>query len=401
MIIGSDKIMDPRSPEDRTPLRVSVFGSTGSVGSNTVSLLESNRTKYQVKVLTAGSNISLLAKQARRLNPEIVIIEDQSLYRDLKRELSGLNIEVAAGKGSITDAASSFPADWVMASIVGMAGLAPTLAAIRQGGIVALANKECLVSAGLLFNQEVRKYGAQLIPVDSEHNGIFQVFDLDRPETVENIILTASGGPFRTFSIEDMSRVTPEQAIMHPNWKMGKKISVDSATMMNKGLERIEAFYLFPIEKDQIDIVVHPQSIVHSMVTYRDGSVLAQLGLPDMRMPIAHALAWPNRIPVDKNQLDLCAIGQLTFEPPSENRFPALRLAREALESGSCFPAIMNAANEIAVKGFLDGRINFLDIIEVVEKTMCTFQSRDVGTIEEICEIDGKSRKIAEKFLRE
>ena len=218
---------------------------------------------------------------------------------------------------------------------------------------------------------------------------------------MENIILTASGGPFRTFSIEDMSRVTPEQAIMHPNWKMGKKISVDSATMMNKGLERIEAFYLFPIEKDQIDIVVHPQSIVHSMVTYRDGSVLAQLGLPDMRMPIAHALAWPNRIPVAKNQLDLCAIGQLTFEPPSENRFPALRLAREALESGSCFPAIMNAANEIAVKGFLDGRINFLDIIEVVEKTMCTFQSRDVGTIEEICEIDGKSRKIAEKFLRE
>ena len=391
--------MDKVSYKGQEPRRVSVFGSTGSVGCNTVSMLECNLDKYQIQALTGGSNIKLLAQQAWRLRPKMALVSNSNLYDELRRELSGSGVVVGAGEDAIVEAAT-MPADWIMASIVGMAGLAPTLAAIKQGGVVALANKECLVSAGVLFTEEVEKYGTRLLPVDSEHNGIFQIFDFDRPEWIEKIVLTASGGPFRSCNLEEMRNVTPDEALKHPNWSMGKKISIDSATLMNKGLERIEAFHLFPVTRDQIEIVVHPQSIVHSMVAYRDGSVLAQMGIPDMRMPIAHTLAWPGRIEVSGNNLDLCKMGQLTFESPSESRFPALRVAREALEAGGGVPGIMNAANEAAVEGFLAGRIGFLEIVEIVEKTILKLAGVKANSLEEVCEIDKESRGIAEEFIK-
>ena len=381
------------------PRRVTVLGSTGSVGCNTVSMLESNSGQYQVEALTARSNVKLLAEQARRLKPKMVVVSDKSFYGDLKRELAGLGVEVLAGDESVVEEAN-LTADWVMAAIVGTAGLAPTLAAIRHGAVVALANKECLVSAGGLLTKEVKKYDADLLPVDSEHNGIFQVFDFDHPEGVEKIILTASGGPFRCFNRRQMRDVTPEEAVAHPNWKMGKKISIDCATMMNKGLERIEAFHLFPVEQKQIEILIHPQSVVHSMVTYCDGSVLAQLGMPDMRVPIAFTLAWPNRISVPVARLDLAEIGQLTFEHPSEALFPALRVAREVLEEGGSAPAAMSAANEIAVEGFLERRIGFLEIVELVERTLCKIPHLKIETIEEVSEVDSEARRLAKDLIR-
>jgi len=348
--------------------------------------------------LTARSNFKLLAEQARRLKPKMVVLSDKSFYRDLKRELAGSGVEVLAGAEALVEAAS-LNADWVMAAIVGTAGLAPTLAAIRHGAVVALANKECLVSAGVLLTKEVKKFGSDLLPVDSEHNGIFQVFDFNHPEGVEKIILTASGGPFRCFNRQQMRDVTPEEAVVHPNWEMGKKISIDCATMMNKGLERIEAFHLFPIEQKQIEILIHPQSVVHSMVAYCDGSVLAQLGTPDMRMPIAFTLAWPKRISVPVARLDLAEIGQLTFEHPNETLFPALRLAREVLEEGGSAPAVMSAANEIAVEGFLERRIGFLEIIELVERTLCKIPPLKVETIEEVSEVDSEARRLAKDLI--
>ncbi|HIB55488.1 MAG TPA: 1-deoxy-D-xylulose-5-phosphate reductoisomerase [Alphaproteobacteria bacterium] len=380
------------------PRRVTVLGSTGSVGCNTVSMLESESGQYQVEALTARSNVKLLAEQARRLKPKMVVLSDKSFYRDLKRELAGSGVEVLAGAEALVEAAS-LNADWVMAAIVGTAGLAPTLAAIRHGAVVALANKECLVSAGVLLTKEVKKFGSDLLPVDSEHNGIFQVFDFKHPEGVEKIILTASGGPFRCFNRQQMRDVTPEEAVVHPNWEMGKKISIDCATMMNKGLERIEAFHLFPIEQKQIEILIHPQSVVHSMVAYCDGSVLAQLGTPDMRMPIAFTLAWPKRISVPVARLDLAEIGQLTFEHPNETLFPALRLAREVLEEGGSAPAVMSAANEIAVEGFLERRIGFLEIIELVERTLCKIPPLKVETIEEVSEVDSEARRLAKDLI--
>ena len=384
--------------KEMEPRRVTVLGSTGSVGCNTVSMLESESGQYQVEALTARSNVKLLAEQARRLKPKMVVISDKSFYRDLKRELAGSGVEVLAGAEALVEAAS-LNADWVMAAIVGTAGLAPTLAAIRHGAVVALANKECLVSAGVLLTKEVKKFGSDLLPVDSEHNGIFQVFDFNHPEGVEKIILTASGGPFRCFNREQMRDVTPEEAVVHPNWEMGKKISIDCATMMNKGLERIEAFHLFPIEQKQIEILIHPQSVVHSMVAYCDGSVLAQLGTPDMRMPIAFTLAWPKRISVPVARLDLAEIGQLTFEHPNETLFPALRLAREVLEEGGSAPAVMSAANEIAVEGFLERRIGFLEIIELVERTLCKIPPLKVETIEEVSEVDSEARRLAKDLI--
>ena len=377
---------------------MTVLGSTGSVGCNTVSMLESESGQYQVEALTARSNVKLLAEQARRLKPKMVVLSDKSFYRDLKRELAGSGVEVLAGAEALVEAAS-LNADWVMAAIVGTAGLAPTLAAIRHGAVVALANKECLVSAGVLLTKEVKKFGSDLLPVDSEHNGIFQVFDFKHPEGVEKIILTASGGPFRCFNRQQMRDVTPEEAVVHPNWEMGKKISIDCATMMNKGLERIEAFHLFPIEQKQIEILIHPQSVVHSMVAYCDGSVLAQLGTPDMRMPIAFTLAWPKRISVPVARLDLAEIGQLTFEHPNETLFPALRLAREVLEEGGSAPAVMSAANEIAVEGFLERRIGFLEIIELVERTLCKIPPLKVETIEEVSEVDSEARRLATDLI--
>jgi len=384
--------------KEMEPRRVTVLGSTGSVGCNTVSMLESESGQYQVEALTARSNVKLLAEQARRLKPKMVVLSDKSFYRDLKRELAGSGVEVLAGAEALVEAAS-LNADWVMAAIVGTAGLAPTLAAIRHGAVVALANKECLVSAGVLLTKEVKKFGSDLLPVDSEHNGIFQVFDFKHPEGVEKIILTASGGPFRCFNRQQMRDVTPEEAVVHPNWEMGKKISIDCATMMNKGLERIEAFHLFPIEQKQIEILIHPQSVVHSMVAYCDGSVLAQLGTPDMRMPIAFTLAWPKRISVPVARLDLAEIGQLTFEHPNETLFPALRLAREVLEEGGSAPAVMSAANEIAVEGFLERRIGFLEIIELVERTLCKIPPLKVETIEEVSEVDSEARRLATDLI--
>lgn len=398
--IGFAGIVSKRLPQSKesNPRSVSILGSTGSIGRNTISILESQPGQYRVVALTARSNLKLLVEQSLRLKPRMVALSEETLYKDLKRELSGSGVKVGAGTDAVVEAAQ-LGADWVMAGIVGTAGLLPTLGAVRNGAIVALANKECLVSAGELLKREVKEYGAKLLPVDSEHNGIFQVFDFDHPRAVEKIILTASGGPFRCFTKEEMKVATPEAAVLHPNWDMGKKISVDCATMMNKGLETIEAFHLFPIEKTQIEVVIHPQSVVHSMVSYCDGSVLAQLGTPDMRIPIAFTLAWPDRVSVPVTHLNLTEIGNLTFERPCETLFPALRMAREVLEQGDAAPAIMNAANEIAVQGFLERRIGFLDIIKVVDRTLCKYSNLKADTIEEICAIDRQARILAEEFI--
>src|SRR5712675_2646942 len=374
--------------------RVTILGSTGSVGQSTVDLLLRNPDGFEVEALTANRNPVRLAEQARRLDAGLAVIADPSLYGALKAALAGSAVKAAAGPEAVIEAALR-PSDWVMAGIVGAAGLAPTLAAIRRGAIVALANKEVLVCAGGLVMQEVRRSGATLLPVDSEHNAIWQCFDLDRVDTIERIILTASGGPFRERAFEDMREVTPMEAVAHPNWSMGAKISVDSATMMNKGLELIEAHHLFQLPLERVEIVVHPQSIVHGAVVYRDGSVLAQLGSPDMRTPIAYALAWPDRIETPAKRLDLAAIGRLTFEPPDESRFPALRVAREALIRGGRCPTVLNAANETAVHAFLDGRIGFLDIVETVERTLEAIPEGELESLDDVYNFDTTAREIA------
>ncbi|MSO68925.1 MAG: 1-deoxy-D-xylulose-5-phosphate reductoisomerase [Alphaproteobacteria bacterium] len=376
------------------PRSVTILGSTGSIGCNTIDLVERNPGRYRVEALSAYGNIDLLATQAKRLNACLAVTGDEHRYRDLKAALAGTGIKVAAGAEGLVEAAS-LPSDWVMAGIVGAAGLAPTLAAVRRGAIVALANKECLVCAGSLMVDEVRSHGATLLPVDSEHNAIFQVFDFARPERVEKIILTASGGPFRTAELQFMAGATPAQAVAHPNWDMGAKISVDSATMMNKGLEMIEAYHLFPVRTDQIEVVVHPQSVIHSMVAYVDGSVLAQMGSPDMRTPIAYTLAWPDRIASPSPRLDLARIGTLSFEAPDEQRFPALRLAREALDDGGSAPVILNAANEIAVRGFLDRRIGFLDITRIVEQCLEAIPHQSIDTLADVHTLDAEARRVA------
>lgn len=370
---------------------VTILGSTGSVGSNTVDLVEREPNRFRVEALTANSNIEKLADQARRLRPRYVAVADVSAYAALKEALAGLDIEIAAGKDALVEAAAR-PADCVMAAIVGAAGLQPTLAAIRRGAIVGLANKETLVCAGDLVMDEVRRAGATLVPVDSEHSAIFQVLDGNQRDRVEKIILTASGGPFRTSSREAMAQMTPEQAVAHPNWSMGAKISVDSATMMNKGLELIEAYHLFGMPEDRIDILVHPQSVVHSLVSYVDGSILAQLGTPDMRTPISLALGWPRRLEFPAKRLDLAAIASLTFENPDPVRFPALRLARQVLREGGVAPTILNAANEVAVQAFLGRRIGFLDIARVVEETLSAFAPQRIGALDDILSIDAQAR---------
>ncbi|MEW5703374.1 MAG: 1-deoxy-D-xylulose-5-phosphate reductoisomerase [Pseudomonadota bacterium] len=384
-----------QAPKPRlAPKRITILGSTGSVGCNTVELIGATPAVYKVEALTAQTNVCRLAQQARQLKAKLAVIADPKRYGELKEALAGTGIEVAAGEEALIEAAMR-PADWVMAAIVGAAGLKPTLTAIRRGGIVGLANKECLVCAGELMIAEVRKSRATLLPVDSEHNAIFQVFDMRQSAAVERITLTASGGPFRQLDREAMAKVTPAQAVAHPNWDMGAKISVDSATMMNKGLELIEAYHLFPVEKDQIDILVHPQSVIHSMVSYADGSVLAQLGMPDMRTPIAYALGWPERISAPSPRLDLGKIKQLTFEDPDSERFPALRLARQSLQSGGAAPTILNAANEVAVAGFLSGKIGFLDIARVVEQTLEHLVMPELRALEDVFEIDAAARRYA------
>ena len=380
------------------PRSVTILGSTGSIGRSTVNLLESNLAAYRVEALTARSNVDLLARQARQLDARLAVVADESCSGELKAALDGTAVRVAAGVEGLIEAAS-LPSDWVMAGIVGAAGLQPTLAAVRRGAVVALANKECLVCAGALMLREVARHGATLLPVDSEHNAIFQVFDFDRPERVEKIILTASGGPFRDFDRAAMAQVTPSEAVAHPNWDMGAKISVDSATMMNKGLELIEAYHLFPVAEDQIEILVHPQSVVHSMVAYCDGSVLAQLGSPDMRTPIAYSLAWPDRVAAPVPRLDLAQIGNLTFENPDIVKFPAIGLAREVLKMGAAAATTMNAANEVAVHGFLAGRIGFLDIVSVVEDTLERSKLGDVASLGEVVEIDNEAREIANALI--
>lgn len=387
-----------RQRPDAMRRSVTILGSTGSVGCNTIDLISRQPGAYSVEALTGNRNVVLLAEQARLLRPKVAVVAEPAAYRSLKQELSGSGIEVAAGPEALVEAASR-PAEWVMASIVGAAGLEPTLAAVRRGAIVGLANKECLVCAGDLMVAEIRRWGATVVPVDSEHSAIYQVFDFDNADKVESIILTASGGPFRTTDLATMASVTPAQAVAHPNWNMGAKISVDSATMMNKGLELIEAYHLFPVEVDQIDIVVHPQSIIHSMVAYVDGSVLAQMGLPDMRTPIAYALGWPQRIAAPAPRLKLAEIGDLTFEAPDEVRFPAIRLARHALQRGGAAPTAMNAANEIAVHNFLNGRIEFLDIARVVEETMDTVPNRQLESLADVAEVDGAARETANSLI--
>ena len=376
------------------PRSVTILGSTGSVGCNTLDLIARQPEAFAVEALTANGSAVRLAEQARRVGAKLAVVADETRYQDLKAALAGSGIEAAAGAPALTEAAAR-PADWVMAAIVGAAGLAPTLAAVRRGAIVALANKETLVCAGSLMIAEVTRHGATLLPVDSEHNAIFQVLDFERLDAVDRIILTASGGPFRTLSRAAMAEVTPDQAVAHPNWDMGAKISVDSATMMNKGLELIEAHHLFGLPEARIEILVHPQSVVHSMVAYSDGSVLAQMGQPDMRTPIAYTLAWPERMATPVARLDLAEIGQLTFEAPDSERFPALRLARQALQAGGSAPTILNAANEVAVAGFLDGRLGFLGIAEVVERTLERIDAVTLGGLDDVWPIDREARRIA------
>jgi 1-deoxy-D-xylulose-5-phosphate reductoisomerase len=326
------------------------------------------------------------------------VIGDEARFGALKEALAGSGIELAAGPAALVEAAQR-PAEWLMAAIVGAAGLEPTLAALRRGAIVALANKECLVCAGELMMEEVNRNGATLLPVDSEHNAIFQVFDFARRDAVERIILTASGGPFRTLDRAVMAHVTPAQAVAHPNWNMGAKISVDSATMMNKGLELIEAHHLFDLPAENIEVLIHPQSVVHSLVAYVDGSVLAQLGTPDMRTPIAYTLGWPERMPAPAERLDLAALGQLSFEPPDLERFPALRLARQALQSGGTAPTILNAANEVAVAGFLGGEVGFLEIAGIVEETLATMPLDKPASLDAVFAVDSEARRVAEELI--
>lgn len=387
--------MTMRQPGRR---RITILGSTGSVGCNTLDLVYRNPDAYAVEALTANRNAGKLAEQARRAKARLAVVADPAAYRTLKSALAGSGIEAAAGQEAVA-AAAERPAEWVMAAIVGAAGLAPTLSAIRRGAVVALANKEVLVCAGKLVMEEAARSGAKLLPVDSEHNAIFQVFDAERRDAIERIILTASGGPFRDRPVAAMERATPEEAVAHPNWRMGAKISVDSATMMNKGLELIEAHHLFALAGDEIDIVVHPQSVVHGIVCYRDGSMLAQLGSPDMRTPIAYTLGWPARIEAPSPRLDLAALARLTFEVPDDIRFPALRLARSALQRGGCAPTILNAANETAVHAFLERKIGFLDIARIVERTLEILQPRDVSSLDDVHEIDSEARETASRLL--
>tara|TARA_R110000787_G_scaffold24318_11_gene69131 strand:- start:1488 stop:2657 length:1170 start_codon:yes stop_codon:yes gene_type:complete len=370
---------------------VTILGSTGSIGCNTLDLIRRNASEYRVEALTANRNVDLLARQAIEFGAKLAVVADEACYDELKNALSGTGIEAGAGPSGLVEAAVR-PADWVMAAIVGAAGLQPTLSAIRRGCVVALANKECLVCAGDLVLAEVEKSGATLLPVDSEHNAIFQVFDFNQEKAIEKIILTASGGPFRERSLSEMEKVTPGEAVAHPNWDMGAKISVDSATMMNKGLELIEAHYLFNLPGEQIDIIVHRQSIIHSLVAYVDGSVLAQLGSPDMRTPIAYALGWPRRILSPSPRLNLAEIARLDFEAPDLVRFPSIRLARQALSAGGAGPAVLNAANEVAVAAFLEGRIGFLDIARTVEMTLERMAGQTIGTLEDVIEIDREAR---------
>jgi len=388
---------EPAPDRSGQPRRVTILGSTGSIGQSTVDLLLRHRDRFTVEALTAHHNAGLLAEQARTLGARFAAVAEPAEYEALKEALAGSGIEAACGRAALVEAAER-PADWVMAGIVGAAGLEPTLAAIRRGRIVAFANKEVLVCAGSVFMREVLAHGATLLPVDSEHNAIWQCFDFARVDGIEKITLTCSGGPFREQSLAEMRDATPAQAVAHPTWRMGAKISVDSATLMNKGLELIEAHHLFQLAPDLIDIVVHPQSIIHGMVTYRDGSVLAHLGSPDMRTPIAYALGWPDRTPAPTKRLDLAEVGRLTFEAPDDIRFPALRIAREALTRAGA-PTVLNAANETAVHAFLAGEIGFLEIAATVERTLELLPGGKLDSLDDVYDLDRNARATAAQMI--
>lgn len=377
---------------------VTILGSTGSVGTQTVDLLAAAPGRFRVRALVGGRNAALLAEQASLLGAERAVISDPAQEAVLRQALAGTGIEVASGRAAVIEAAG-LKVDWTMAAITGAAGLAPTLAAIRGGGAVALANKEALVCAGEVMLRAVRDAGATLLPVDSEHNAIFQSMADGNHGAVEKIVLTASGGPFRTASMEEMAVATPERALRHPTWSMGAKISIDSATMMNKGLELIEAARLFDLDERRIDVLVHPQSVIHGLVYYCDGSVLAQLGSPDMRIPIAHALAWPARMTTSSPRLDLARIATLDFADPDLVRFPALKLARDALRAGGGAPTILSASNEVAVEAFLNRRIGFLDIAGTVARVLDMMGTPPSNSLDEVVALDGAARREAERLV--
>ncbi|WP_375287474.1 1-deoxy-D-xylulose-5-phosphate reductoisomerase [Sphingomonas sp.] len=379
---------------------VTVLGATGSVGTSTLDLLERAPEQFRVLALTANCDVERLAAAAVRTRAARAVVADETCLPALRERLAGSGVAAAGGAKAVCEAAA-MGADVTVAAIVGCAGLTPVMAAVGQGGIIALANKESLVSAGEVVTAAVARHGATLLPVDSEHSAIFQCLDPRHTKRVRRIVLTASGGPFRDRPREAMAAITPAEAVAHPNWSMGAKISVDSATMMNKGLELIEAFHLFPVAPDQLDVVVHRQSVIHSMVDYVDGSTIAQLGTPDMRTPIAVALAWPDRMETPGAPLDLATVGRLDFEAPDPIRFPALRLARHALEAGGARPAILNAANEIAVAAFLAGRIGFLEIAAIVEDTLERFDPAAPDTLDAVLEVDAEARAIASAGIRD
>ena len=389
-------------PTSERPRRISILGATGSVGASTLAVIAEHPRAFEVVAVTANDNAAKLAEIARSVGARLAVIANTSAYGELKAALAGSNVEAGAGQAAV-EAAAGQPVDIVVAAIVGAAGLAPALAAVKTGSHVALANKECLVCAGDLFMAAARRSGNRILPVDSEHNAIFQALDGQPHEEVERIILTGSGGPFRGWSIEAMATVTAEQALKHPNWSMGPKITIDSATLMNKGLEVIEAHYLFDFLPDQADVVIHPQSVIHGLVAFRDGSMLAQMAAPDMRTPIAHCLAWPGRKSVASRRLDLVELGRLTFEAPDLDRFPALRLARQALDTGGWATNILNAANEIAVQAFLDGAIGFLEIVGIVEETISRAVVLNAAPVpnstEEAMFLDRAGRRIARDLV--
>jgi 1-deoxy-D-xylulose-5-phosphate reductoisomerase len=379
---------------------VTILGATGSVGTSTLDLIEREPDRFRVKALTAQSDVAGLAAAVRRTGAELAVVSDERCLPALRDALAGTGTEVAGGPDAVIAAAAS-GADWTMGAIVGCAGLRPVLAAISEGGTVVLANKEPLVSAGEIILAAAARSGATILPADSEHNAIFQCLDANRPARVRRIVLTGSGGPFRDWSHDAMRAVTPAQAVAHPNWSMGAKISVDSATMFNKGLELIEAARLFPVPHDRIEIVIHRQSAIHSLVEYVDGSMLAQLGPSDMRVPIAHTLAWPDRMVTPVPALDLIALGRMDFEAPDLTRFPALRLTRQALEAGGARPAILNAANEIAVAAFLEGRVGFLQIAAIVEETLHRYHPAAPDTLDAVLAVDAEARALAGESLKD
>ncbi|MGF1476929.1 MAG: 1-deoxy-D-xylulose-5-phosphate reductoisomerase [Geminicoccaceae bacterium] len=381
-----------------TPKRISIFGATGSVGESTLDLVQAQPERYRVAAVTAHSQVERLADIALKTGATLAVVADEDRYADLKARLGGSGVEVAAGSAALVEA-SERPVDWVMAGIVGAAGLAPTFRAIERGVTVALANKESMVCAGDIINRELDRSSAVLLPVDSEHNAIFQALNGESKTAVDRLTLTASGGPFRTWSREAMADVTPAQAVKHPKWSMGAKISIDSATMMNKGLELIEAHHLFGLGEDRLDVLVHPQSVIHSMVSFVDGSVLAQLGEPDMRIPIAYTLSWPDRVEVATPRLNLAEVARLDFEDADPVRFPAIALARQVSATGGAAPIVMNAANEVAVDAFLVGRIGFLDIVAVAETCLEKALPRPPDTVDDVLSIDRMARRVAEEWI--